>query len=145
MTLDERLDNWGKAQRLGGHSGRAIGSAEGRYRAAPPEANIARMLIDEVDAAEVERAWKRLMPFDKDVLRLYYIWEAPPHIMCRRLRIRYRPTSVLELAIVHAKQEIAKSLRQMGETAEALEARCPERRVAMSGITAAIRVIRHRV
>lgn len=111
MTLDERLDNWGKAQRLGGHSGRAIGSAEGRYRTSPPEANIARMLIDEADAAEVERAWKRLMPFDKDVLRLYYIWEAPPHIMCRRLRIRYRPASVLELAIAHAKAEVAKALR----------------------------------
>lgn len=120
MTLDERLDNWGRAQRLGGHSGRAIGSAEGRYRATPPEANIARMLIDEADAAEVESAWKRLMPFDKDVLRLYYIWEAPPHIMCRRLRIRYRPASVLELAIAHAKAEVAKALRSIREAHEAV-------------------------
>ncbi|WP_454764419.1 hypothetical protein [Cupriavidus campinensis] len=63
------------------------------------------MLIDEADAAEVERAWTRLMPFDKDVLRLYYIWEALPHIMCRRLRIRYRPASVLELAMAHAKRD----------------------------------------
>lgn len=123
MTLDERLDNWGKAQRLGGHSGRPIGSAEGRYRATPPEANIARMLIDEADAAEVESAWKRLMPFDKDVLRLYYIWEAPPHIMCRRLRVRYRPTSVLELAIAHAKKEVGKVLLSIAETRSAIRRR----------------------
>lgn len=145
MTLDERLDNWGKAQRLGGHSGRAIGSAEGRYRAAPPEANIARMLIDEADAAEVERAWKRLMPFDKDVLRLYYIWEAPPHIMCRRLRIKFRPASVLELAIAHAKQEIGRVLRQLRETAKAIEARRTMWTVTCASTTATSHATRHRV
>lgn len=123
MTLDERLDNWGKAQRLGGRSSRPIGSAEGRYQAAPPKANIERMLIDEADAAEVERAWARLMPFDKDVLRLYYIWEAPPHIICRRLRIRNRPASVLELAIAHAKQEVGKTLRRLAETRQSVETR----------------------
>lgn len=123
MTLDERLDNWGRAQRLGGYSGRAIGSAEGRYRASPPQANIERMLIDEKDAAEVEKGWARLMPFDKDVLRLYYIWEAPPHLICRRLRIRARPTSVLELAIAHAKQEIGKALKAIAETKSHIEHR----------------------
>lgn len=123
MTLDERLDNWGRAQRLGGYSGRAIGSAEGRYRAAAPQANIERMIIDETDAAEVERAWVRLMPFDKDVLRLYYIWEAPPSLICRRLRIRYRPSSVLELAIAHAKHEIGKALKLISETKEAVRFR----------------------
>jgi hypothetical protein len=116
MTLDERLDNWGRAQRLGGYSGRAIGSAEGRYRASPPQANIERMLIDEQDAGEVERAWARLMPFDKDVLRLYYIWEAPPHVICRRLRIRSRPASVLDLAVAHAKREIGRVLKAIAET-----------------------------
>ncbi|URF02806.1 hypothetical protein [Cupriavidus campinensis] len=123
MTLDERLDNWGRAQRLGGYSGRAIGSAEGRYRASPPQANIERMLIDEKDAEEVERAWARLMPFDKDVLRLYYIWEAPPSLICRRLRIRYRPASVLDLAIAHAKQEIGKALKAICETKSLIEQR----------------------
>lgn len=123
MTLEERLENWAKAQRLGGRSGRAIGSAEGRYRSTLPKTNVERLLIDEVDAAEVERAWARLMPFDKDVLRLYYIWEAPPHIMCRRLRIRSRPASVLELAVVHAKQEIDKTLRRLAETRREVDVR----------------------
>lgn len=130
--MDERLDNWGRAQRLGGYSGRAIGSAEGRYRASPPQANIERMLIDEKDAAEVEKAWARLMPFDKDVLRLYYIWEAPPHLICRRLRIRQRPTSVLELAIAHAKQEIGKVLKAFSDAATLIEQR---RKVAYTACT----------
>ncbi|MBU68539.1 MAG: hypothetical protein CL858_24360 [Cupriavidus sp.] len=123
MTLDERLDNWGRAQRLGGYRGRSIGSAEGRYRATLPEANIDRMLIDEKDAAEVEKAWGQLLPFDKDVLRLYYIWEAPAHLMCRRLRIRYRPASVLDLAVLHAKREIALALKRAAETQMAIEHR----------------------
>ncbi|MEK7318881.1 MAG: hypothetical protein AAB280_07300 [Pseudomonadota bacterium] len=73
------------------------------------------MLIDEADAEQVERVWRRLMPFDRGVLRMHYIWQAPASAMCRRLRIRHNPPSVLDLAIAHARREIGKVLNSMAK------------------------------
>jgi hypothetical protein len=87
------------------------------------------MLTDETDAAEVERAWVRLMPFDKEVLRYCYIWRARPELICRKLRIKVRPTSILDLAVAHAQREIGKMLSAMEETRTAARQRREHARV----------------
>ncbi|AXF20528.1 hypothetical protein CUJ89_08570 [Burkholderia pyrrocinia] len=110
-NLDERLENWAKAQRYWTRGGSCLGSAEGRYR---PEGGNVRsvdaMLIDELDADKVERAWSRLMPFDRDILRMHYILNMDPRVICRKLRIPHRPTSTFNMALAHGKSEIGKVL-----------------------------------
>ncbi|WP_205168811.1 hypothetical protein [Burkholderia sp. LMG 13014] len=115
-NLDERLENWAKAQRYWSRGGSCLGSAEGRYR---PEGSHPRsidaMLVDEQDADEVERAWSRLMPFDRDILRMHYILSMDPRVICRKLRIPHRPASTFNMALAHGKSEIGKVLDKMTE------------------------------
>jgi len=72
------------------------------------------MLIDENDADMVERAWGRLMPFDKDVLRMHYIFRMSPPVICRRLKLPRFSDGTFRMALAHAKQEIAKALQKIG-------------------------------
>jgi DNA-directed RNA polymerase specialized sigma24 family protein len=117
--LDARLENWAKAQRFGPRGGAVIGSAEGRYvGGAPGERSVDAMLIDEKDADDVERAWGRLLPFDKDVLRMHYILNMDPRVICRKLRLPHRPANTFLMALAHAKREIARALEKMAETRE---------------------------
>jgi hypothetical protein len=114
--LDARLENWAIVQRMGRPGGSAIGSAEGRYRSEQnSESDIELMLIDERDAELVERAWLRLLPFDKDVLRMHYILRNDPRVICRKVRIPHRPANTFLMALAHAKSEIAKVLKSIDE------------------------------
>jgi hypothetical protein len=87
-SLESRLENWARAQWSSGGGGSSIASAEGMYRgggwreirAAPPQP-------DQHDAALVNEAWKRLMPLDKDVLKMWYVWRAHSDFICRRLKL----------------------------------------------------------
>lgn len=116
INLDDRLENWAKAQRYGSSGGSCIGSAEGRYRAGKLEGrSVELMLIDERDAEEVERAWARLLPFDKEVLRMHYILRMDPRVICRKLRIPHRPSNTFQMALAHGRREIAKVLEKMAE------------------------------
>ena len=108
-TLETRLENWARAQWSSGGGGSSIASAEGMYRgggwreirAAPPQP-------DQRDAALVNEAWKRLMPLDKDVLKMWYVWKAPSSMICRRLRIKQGQGNGhhWELALSHAQRAI---------------------------------------
>ncbi|WP_208645335.1 hypothetical protein [Paraburkholderia aromaticivorans] len=119
-TLDLRLENWAKAQRYSSAAGSVIGSAEGRYRVGNPEPrSIDAMLLDPTDAEIVERAWGRLMPFDKDVLRMHYILCMSPPVICRKLKLPRRSDGTFLMALAHAKREIAKVLEKMAETQRA--------------------------
>ena len=73
------------------------------------------MLVDEKDGEEVERAWGRLMPFDRDILRMHYILSMDPRVICRKLRIPHRPASTFNMALAHGKSEIGKVLDKMTE------------------------------
>lgn len=109
--IEERLENWAKAQRMGGPRRRVIGSAEGRYAGDNPKPrSIEAMLVDEKDADEVERAWGNLLPFDKDVLRFHYIMCMDQRVICRKLKLPYRCASTFNMALAHAKREIARVL-----------------------------------
>ncbi|WP_213305987.1 hypothetical protein [Paraburkholderia sacchari] len=112
--LEVRLENWAKVQRMGQPGGRPIGSAEGRYQGATLRSrNLEFTMVNEGDAEIVERAWCRLMPFDKDVLRMHYILRMDPRIICRKIRIPHRPANTFLMALTHAKQQIAKVLSEI--------------------------------
>jgi hypothetical protein len=122
-NLDDRLENWARAQRSTAMRGSRAGSAEGRYR---PEGQLRRAdanRIDEIDAEDVERAWRKLMPFDRDVLKLHYILNMDPRVICRKLKIPHRPSSAFNMALAHGKSEIGKVLESMAEARRAQRAR----------------------
>jgi hypothetical protein len=122
-NLDDRLENWARAQRSPAGRGSRAGSAEGRYR---PEGQLGHAdvnRIDEIDAEEVECAWKKLMPFDREVLKLHYILGMDPRVICRKLSIPHRPSSAFNMALAHGKSEIGKVLALMADARRAQRAR----------------------
>jgi len=73
--------------------------------------------MDIDDADLIERAWKRLPPKHRELLRWHYIRQGHPAMICRRLGIKPRPTSIFDLELAHAEAEIAKALTAMNEPA----------------------------
>ncbi|TDN67180.1 hypothetical protein B0G77_0426 [Paraburkholderia sp. BL10I2N1] len=82
-SLEERLCNWARQAR-GGH--------------------------DEGDAQRVDRAWRRLAPCHRELLRMVYVWGAGREVVCRRLKIRRQPSHIFELELAAAKAAIEKIL-----------------------------------
>lgn len=64
--------------------------------------------LDGEDAARVEQAWKRLTPMHRDLLRWHYIRNANPQMICRRLGIKPRPTSIFDIELARAEAELAR-------------------------------------
>ncbi|WP_246795640.1 hypothetical protein [Burkholderia perseverans] len=67
--------------------------------------------LDLADAGRLELAMRSLMPLDRDLLKMHYIWRKPTFLICRKLGLRVRPTSVFDLAMAHAKQALGERLR----------------------------------
>jgi hypothetical protein len=107
MTLDERLNNWAKAQRYG--SGHTDGAVASIYFPGAGGRTI-ESSVDIADAHLVELAWRKLLPLDKKLLQMRYMWNARPEVICRRLGLKVRPTSIFDLALAHAKQAIDQKL-----------------------------------
>lgn len=82
-SLDERLKNWGRGSRGG---------------------------QDRVDAIRIEQAWRQLELRQREVLRMMYVWNVSRHLICRRLRIRCEPETLLEVELIKATQAIEKIL-----------------------------------
>lgn len=83
LSIDARLDNW---------------------------ASAARGWYDPVDAALIERAWHRLTPCHKEMLRMAYQWRAGRDVICRRLGIPRRPWCRYDLELASAKRALASLL-----------------------------------
>gem|GEM_PF-7110856 len=66
--------------------------------------------LDGEDAQKVELACRRLMPLDRKLLQMHFVWRAPPAVICRRLSLKVRPTSIFDLALAHAKRAIEEKL-----------------------------------
>lgn len=121
-ALIERLENWARAQWSGGVRA-CIASAEGNYRRPGvlyrDEAIIAPP-IDIRDAALVNAAWQRLMPLDRDVLRMYYVWRAHSSFICRRLKLKQGRghEHVWDLALHHAHKAIDAMLGNSSDLAK---------------------------
>lgn len=89
MTIDDRLDNWGRAMRWYARIGRACASLEGRYRSpqpwtAPPV--NAPGAIDQVDARDIESAVIVLPLWDHTILRAWYVHQSSPDTCMARAR-----------------------------------------------------------
>jgi len=76
--------------------------------------------LDSDDAERVEQAWKRLMPMHRDLLRWHYIRNANPQMICRRLGIKPRPTSIFDIELARAEAELARVLATQASEAPGL-------------------------
>lgn len=118
-TTKDRIFNWARWARGGGpgssaRSLTATGSICDRMRVAAegilaiPSSGGDR--LDGEDAARVEQAWKRLAPMQRELLRWHYIREAHPGIICRRLGIKPRPTSIFDIELARAEKALGAAL-----------------------------------
>ena len=115
-TNRDRLYNWAKWAR-GGHridarSNTAIicdrmrTAAQGELASMPGTGD--RLDVD--DARLVEQAWKALAPKHRELLRWHHVRSANPAMICRRMGIKPRPTSIFDLELARAEAEIARVL-----------------------------------
>lgn len=95
--IGARLENWGRVYR----PSRTIGvSTTGKFcdqleREANGEKPTAeRRKVDEVDAQAIEHAMRLLSRRDRLLLKLCYVDQAEPHVVCRKLSIAHRPATV---------------------------------------------------
>ena len=115
-TIRDRLHNWARWSR-GGPAKASISNTGficDRMRTAA-QGEIGTLLgtgdrLDADDADLLERAWKRLLPKHRELLRWHYIRHARPEMICRRLGIKPRPTSIFDLEMARAEAEIARVL-----------------------------------
>lgn len=75
--------------------------------------------LDGEDAARVEQAWKRLTPMHRELLRWHYIRNANPQMICRRLGIKPRPTSIFDIELARAESDLGRVLAQQSAEVEA--------------------------
>lgn len=123
-TIRDRLSNWARwsrgAHRMDGRSNTAFicdrmrAARQGELPSAPGTGE--RLDVDDADL--VERAWKRLAPKHRELLRWHYIRHANPAMICRRMGIKPRPTSIFDLELARAETEIAKALAAIAEQAQ---------------------------
>lgn len=64
-----------------------------------------KLVLDHRDADKIEAAWRKVSERRlQQILRLHYIWKAPPSFICRRLAIKQARDDrhyVLELGKAH--------------------------------------------
>ena len=119
-STKERISNWARWARGGGpvSSGRSLtgtGNVCDRMRvAAEGDLHILSSgdRLDGEDAARVEQAWKRLPPKHRELLRWHYIRNANPQLICRRLGIKPRPTSIFDIELARSEAELARVLAE---------------------------------
>lgn len=114
--IGARLENWGRVYR----PTRTIGvSATGAFcdqleREANGEKPTAeRRKIDEADAQVIERAMRLLSGRDRLLLKLCYVDQAEPHVVCRKLSIAHRPATVFVNAFRQAQATLESATHQL--------------------------------
>lgn len=108
MTLEQRLENWARVSR--GGTGGQISVGVFAYRATVGGVAVDATL-DVVDAELVQAASLKLMPLDRRVLQMHYVWCAEPARICRTLGLKRRPTTIFDQALAHARRAIEEQLR----------------------------------
>ena len=123
-STKERIINWAMWARGGGParpSGSMTVTICDRMRIAAQGAAWVQGTgdrIDSEDAALLEQAWKRLAPKHRELLRWHYIRDARPEMICRRLGIKPRPTSIFDIELARAEADLSRVLAdQAGEPA----------------------------
>jgi hypothetical protein len=136
-SLEARLENWARAQRSSGYAPGRATSAEGMFRSGYRESRASPIPVDQLDAQTVNEAWKRLMPLDKDVLMLHFVWRAPSSFICRRLKLKQGRGNehVWQFALWHAQQAIAHRLDKVeGEFVNPLKSAYTARRLPIPAL-----------
>ncbi|QTD91770.1 hypothetical protein [Burkholderia anthina] len=116
MTIEQRLENWARTQRAGNagsHGGSGL-TANIYFSKEHVAGRSVDYTLDLGDAERVNRAFRKLMPLDRDVLRMHFVFRAQPAVICRKLGLKVRPTTIFDLALAHAKRAIEGILRGDG-------------------------------
>lgn len=119
--IRDRLENWAKWSRGRGRTGSASLTSTGMVCDRLRKVTIGTLSshsswdVDEKDAALIERAWSKLIPKHSKLLQLMYVQNANPFMVCRRLGIRPRPTTIFDAELQGAERAIEQILRGMVE------------------------------
>jgi hypothetical protein len=111
--IGARLENWARVYRPGrtiGVSATAAFCDQLKREALGEGATGERRKVDEVDAHAIEQAMRHLTPRDRLMLKLCYIEQREPHIVCRRLGIAHRPATVFVTAFRQAQAALEAAL-----------------------------------
>ncbi|WLE60249.1 hypothetical protein GIY62_06200 [Burkholderia plantarii] len=111
MTIEARLENWARVQSSVCNSGTGGSGLVSTIYFPTVRGQSVNSTLDLADAGRLELAMRSLMPLDRDLLKMHYIWRKPTFLICRKLGLRVRPTSVFDLAMAHAKQALGERLR----------------------------------
>ncbi|HDR9278655.1 TPA: hypothetical protein QDB45_000121 [Burkholderia vietnamiensis] len=109
MSIEKRLENWARAQRNGGGDGGSDSLVASIYFPSVGGRAIDSTL-DLEDANRVEAAVRKVMPMDRKLLQMHYVWRKPPFVICRRLGLKVRPTTIFDFALAHAKRAVEEKL-----------------------------------
>ncbi|HEP6274162.1 hypothetical protein [Burkholderia vietnamiensis] len=109
MSIEKRLENWARAQRNGGGDGGSDSLVASIYFPSVGGRAIDSTL-DLEDANRVEVAVRKVMPMDRKLLQMHYVWRKPPFVICRRLGLKVRPTTIFDFALAHAKRAVEEKL-----------------------------------
>ena len=69
-----------------------------------------RRKLDEADAQVIERAMRLLSRRDRQLLKLCYVDQAQPHVVCRKLSLAHRPATVFVTAFRGSQSSIESML-----------------------------------
>ncbi|WP_176316858.1 hypothetical protein [Burkholderia vietnamiensis] len=112
MTIETRLENWARSQRNGGGGEGGSDSLVANIYFPSVGGRSIDSTLDLEDANRVEVAVRKLMPLDRKLLQLHYVWRKPPFVICRRLGLKVRPTTIFDFALAHAKRAVEEKLVQ---------------------------------
>lgn len=112
MSIEMRLENWARVQSSVcnsdvSESGSGLVSSIYFPTVRGQSVNSS---LDLADAGRIEIEMRRLMPQDRQILVMHYIWRKPSFLICRRLGLKVRPATVFELAMAHAKRALVDRL-----------------------------------
>ncbi|CAM2175559.1 conserved hypothetical protein [Burkholderia latens] len=112
MTIEKRLENWARAQ---SSSCAGVGTGSGLVASIyfpSVRGQSVDSTLDLADAERVELAIRKLMPMDRKLLQMLYIWRKPPFLICRRLGLKVRPAEIFDFAVTHAKRALDEKLME---------------------------------
>jgi hypothetical protein len=111
MKLEDRLLNWARCQRVSPSDAGGMGlTANIYFRDTSVPGRTIDASLDVEDAHRIEVAMRKIMPMDRQLLQMHFVWRKPPFVICRRLGLRVRPTTVFDLALAHAVRAIENQL-----------------------------------
>lgn len=107
--IGARLENWARVYRPGrtiGVSATAAFCDQLKREALGEGATGERRKVDEADAHAIEQAMRHVKHRDRLMLKLCYIEQREPHIVCRKLGIAHKPATVFVSAFRQAQAAV---------------------------------------